>query len=839
MGLIYRSSSLANVGASSIKNAALTYEEGDGNIAYLLTNLSGSNISIDGSTTMSGPVQINGNLQTDGIAYFTNLTSVSQDYVVTYASASGRFYYTASSKIVPDRSLLADSATSASYVLNAVSSSYAQTASYSRNLVVSGSISTVDYIDFTTTDGYPHLEGRIHWDDTTKTLQIDTDNSNFSIDAGHQSVVRVYNDTGADIQAGRVVYIDGAQGNTPTVATASWEIDPSSAGTIGFAATTISGSGGNRHGYIVTNGLITNINTNGFTVGDRLFLSSSGQFTNVAPDAPLHEVRLGVVVVSNATTGIIYVNVVNGFELTELHDVRTLSESNGDLLVYSSSLWTNSKQLSGSYGITGSLTLNGSPLGSAFPYTGSARVSGSVIVTGSIDVDTATGKSFLAAGYAQFFEPYSGFYGTIPLKPINANATQSASPAWWASPNGGTLSTAGGVAYYASNQNLGHRVLNPSNFTYWAGAIKLVRNNLQQDAGNGIFPYHTVITNNATEQDTLISIATTLANNRYHVLTVTGSFLVRDGVSLGTNISNTHIITGSVNVTGSTTQTGNNTLIGNTVLSGSVGISGSQTFYGISAFYGNHTLSGSNTITGNTIMSGSIRVSGSSTFNNSQFTVTGSTSILGNFNVQGTSVFSNTTFTVTGSQYFTGSSFINGDQSLTGNSTVTGSLNVVGNINVVSGSSFTRWGNKLFNYAQFANTASVLATANVSASFTLPLTYFTDGVTVVSSSRVTFQNTGLYSLHYTAIANQGVGTPALHLWFKKTGSNIDNSSAQIQLENNSQTSISYNFAYPFTAGEYVELWYHTSTANTSFPYSAAGSGFPATPSIVLTVTQIA
>ncbi len=75
--------------------------------------------------------------------------------------------------------------------------------------------------------------------------------------------------------------------------------------------------------------------------------------------------------------------------------------------------------------------------------------------------------------------------------------------------------------------------------------------------------------------------------------------------------------------------------------------------------------------------------------------------------------------------------------------------------------------------------------------------------------------------------------------FKKTGSNIDNSSAQIQLENNSQTSISYNFAYPFTAGEYVELWYHTSTANTSFPYSAAGSGFPATPSIVLTVTQIA
>jgi hypothetical protein len=271
----------------------------------------------------------------------------------------------------------------ASYALNALSSSYAQTASYSQNLVVSGSISTVDYIDFNTTTNPSHLEGRVHWDDAVKTLQLDTENPNFSIDVGHQSVVRVYNNTGADIQAGKVVYINGAQGNTPTVATASWEIDPSSAGTIGFAATTISGSGGNRHGYVITNGLITNVNTNGIAVGSRLFLSSSGAFTDVAPDAPLHEVRLGVVVVNNATTGVIYVNVVNGFELTELHDVRTTTESNGDLLVYSSSLWTNSKALTGSYSITGSLTISGS---STFTNIGPAVFTGSVGITGSVNM---------------------------------------------------------------------------------------------------------------------------------------------------------------------------------------------------------------------------------------------------------------------------------------------------------------------------------------------------------------------------------------------------------------------------------------------------------------------
>ena len=100
MGLIYRTSSIANAGTSSIKNAALTYAEGDGNIAFLLTNLSGSNVSISGNTEMSGPVQVNGNIQMDGIVYMPELTSTSQTNTLTYDSSTGRVYYTASSAII-------------------------------------------------------------------------------------------------------------------------------------------------------------------------------------------------------------------------------------------------------------------------------------------------------------------------------------------------------------------------------------------------------------------------------------------------------------------------------------------------------------------------------------------------------------------------------------------------------------------------------------------------------------------------------------------------------------------------------------------------------------------
>lgn len=306
--------------------------------------------------------------------------------------------------------------------------------------------------------------------------------------------------------------------------------------------------------------------------------------------------------------------------------------------------------------------------------------------------------------------------------------------------------------------------------------------------------------NNGYEIGELHDVRDTTTTSSY------GDLLVKSG-SVWTNSKQ---LTGSYAVTGSLTVSGSGTFtnIGPAAFTGSVGISGSQTFYGTSAFYGNHTLSGSNTITGDTILSGSIEVSGSSNFRNSVFIVTGST-------------------------------YFRGTHEVSGSTTITGSLNVTGNVNIVSGSSFTRWGNKLFNYGQFANTASISIIQNVSASVALPLMYFNDGVSIISGSRITFANTGLYNIQYSALALQGNTSPSLRIWFRKTGSNVDNSSTIIQLQNNSQTAVTSQFAQSINAGEYVELWYHSNGANTSFPYTAAASGFPAAPSIIVTVTQIA
>ena len=248
--------------------------------------------------------------------------------------------------------------------------------------VTQSHISTVDYIDYTVDPGtLAHSEGRTYWDKDRKTLQIDTDVNNFTISAGHVSVLRGRNTNTYTLTKGTVVYINGNSGQFATFTSASWENDPNSAYTVGIIAQDIAT---NQFGYAVTDGEITGVNTNGFAPATLLYLSSSGRYTGTKPVAPNHTVRLGQVVVAS-TNGILQVKIDNGYELGELHDVldNTTTSSYGDLLVKSGSLWIDSKQLTGSYALTGSLTFtSGGVTGSLFG-TSSWAVSSSRAVTAS------------------------------------------------------------------------------------------------------------------------------------------------------------------------------------------------------------------------------------------------------------------------------------------------------------------------------------------------------------------------------------------------------------------------------------------------------------------------
>jgi len=270
------------------------------------------------------------------------------------------------------------------------------TSFFTGSVDISGGIENTHFIDFTTNITSSYQEGRINWIDDTKTLAIDTELNSFSIEVGHQNVIRVRNETGTTISRGRVVYLSGSSGNRPLIYTSSYEIDPTSAGTVGLVAADISTS---NNGYVISNGLIRDINTTAYTAGVVLYLSSSGQLSTTAPVAPLHAVRMGKVITSNVS-GIIHVDVDNGYEIGELHDIvdNTTSTTYGSLLVKSGSVWKDGYQLTGSYGLTGSLnatSFTGSLQGTASWALNVVGGGGGVTINNNVDnyLITATGTA--------------------------------------------------------------------------------------------------------------------------------------------------------------------------------------------------------------------------------------------------------------------------------------------------------------------------------------------------------------------------------------------------------------------------------------------------------------
>ncbi len=196
--------------------------------------------------------------------------------------------------------------------------------------------SSLDYIDFVLTPTTSaHNEGRVRWNDDDKTLEADLPNQS-TLQIGQEMVVRVTNKTGSDIDNGDVVYVNGVQGNRPTIALASNLNTSTADSVIGVCTQDINN---NATGFITTVGLVRDINTSAWTEGDTLYLSQTpGALTNTPDSAPYHSNIVGIVTKSDATEGAILVRIIIGSETTELHDVSSVAPNHAEGLFFDSTL---------------------------------------------------------------------------------------------------------------------------------------------------------------------------------------------------------------------------------------------------------------------------------------------------------------------------------------------------------------------------------------------------------------------------------------------------------------------------------------------------------------------
>lgn len=146
-------------------------------------------------------------------------------------------------------------------------------------------------------------------------------------------------------------------------------------------------------------------------------------------------------------------------------------------------------------------------------------------------------------------------------------------------------------------------------------------------------------------------------------------------------------------------------------------------------------------------------------------------------------------------------------------------------------------------FGSFYSTADQAnAGANQVNKMTYNLTDLSNGVSIVSNSRITIANSGFYNIQFSAqLFKTSGGTSKIDIWLSKNGSNVASTNTEMELTGNSNGSVAaWNLFVQASAYDYYKLCWSSADATISLNYTAPQTTptRPAIPSIILTVNKI-
>lgn len=168
----------------------------------------------------------------------------------------------------------------------------------------------------------------------------------------------------------------------------------------------------------------------------------------------------------------------------------------------------------------------------------------------------------------------------------------------------------------------------------------------------------------------------------------------------------------------------------------------------------------------------------------------------------------------------------------------------------VLGALFGPQGGKFINTPHGAfhdDTDQVAASTTTAYPVVFSNTDISNGVTLASGSRLTVAVDGIWNVQFSLqIKNVSNDGQDFEIWFRKNGTDIDNSNSRFHISARKSTGdpshiiASLNFFVSLVAGDYVEIVGKVSSTDVSLEHFAAGTSptRPATPSAIATLTFV-
>lgn len=187
--------------------------------------------------------------------------------------------------------------------------------------LTASNVSVDNYIDFNTNPTVPLASGgTLYFDSNENALSYKpiTNNNDVTINIGQESLIRIYNNLGFQINNGQVIHITGSTSGAPTVCLAIASNGNNDKFQTNGVATHDIPSG--QFGFVTYFGLVRDVDLTGFSVGEQIYLSQStpggfSSFSGLSYSGRISEVGH---VVDNSLSGKVFVQIFNELQYSNI-----------------------------------------------------------------------------------------------------------------------------------------------------------------------------------------------------------------------------------------------------------------------------------------------------------------------------------------------------------------------------------------------------------------------------------------------------------------------------------------------------------------------------------------